>query len=86
MDFPYSHFTSSPQPKKIVITGKTIYVDSLIDTNPLIAGVKAFNLPKTGHPKKTREFYTKLTLDGQVKKTKFAPKGNAPLWEDTFEL
>jgi len=52
----------------------------------LITGIKAFGLPKTGLRKKTREFYATLSLDGQVKKTKVAPEGNAPIWDDTFEL
>jgi len=52
----------------------------------VITGIKAFDLPKTGHPKKTRGFYVMLAVDGKVKKTQIAAKGNAPVWQDTFEF
>jgi hypothetical protein len=52
----------------------------------LLTGIKAFDLPKTGHPKKTREFYVTLAIDGEVKKTQIAAKGGAPVWQDAFEL
>jgi len=48
--------------------------------------MKAFDLPKTGHPNKTRRFYVTLAVDGTAKKTQIAAKGSAPVWQDTFEL
>jgi len=60
----------------------------MIATHQLIlTGIKAFDLPKTGHPKKTRGFYVMLAVDGEVKKkTQIATKGSAPVWQDAFEL
>ncbi|KIM72293.1 hypothetical protein PILCRDRAFT_829848, partial [Piloderma croceum F 1598] len=52
----------------------------------LIMGIKALDLPKTGHPKKMRRFYVMLTVDGKVKKTQIAAKGSTPVWQDTFEF
>jgi hypothetical protein len=52
----------------------------------LLTGIKAIGLPKAGYPKSARKFYVKLIVDGEVKKTKIAPRGSAPIWEDTFEL
>jgi hypothetical protein len=52
----------------------------------LLTGIKAFDLPKTGHPKKKRRSYVTLAIDGEVKKTQIAAKGSAPVWQDAVEL
>ena len=52
----------------------------------LLPAIKAFDLPKTGHPKKKRGSYATIAIDGEVKKTQIAAKGSAPVWQDTVEL
>jgi hypothetical protein len=51
-----------------------------------LTGIKAFDLPETGHPKKKRGSYATLAIDGEAKKTQIAAKGSAPVWQDTVEL
>ena len=51
-----------------------------------LTDIKAIGLPKTGYLKRARKFYVKLIINGDVKETKIALRGSAPVWEDTFEL
>jgi len=63
------------------------FIVDCIDPN-LSSGpdIKCSQLPDIGWTKQPGKFHVKLIVDQEIKETVVAPRSNAPLWNETFDL